>query len=241
MAVAVDPSEAQKPISLLYFMDVVEEELPLECLDIFDKLFDSQDAAITAYVENNPDSPRLSSQRGIFFFHQVGDRTLMLGTSQWPSIACCRDWFLNNEPAFLADLVPSYLRGGREIMLMEGLMFPEAASDDSAALSNAPRLEITRWRVPLDKKDNFNIAVQALERRRKENDPQSTTFGAWQLEDWPLQPASEIRTYVTVSNLGGSETTENEPLQSFQEETMCNKLSTSAAKKHYDKALLNML
>lgn len=238
MASAQGSSTTKKPISLFCWMGMREETAPSELLDVLDHIFDSQDQAITAHTESNPDAPRLTSHRGLFLFQQVEDKKVLLGSGQWPSSAVCADWFTNQWPAhFQAEAAPHYRAEVFEALLMEDLIFPEASPDDSTALSNASRLEITRWRVAVEKKDAFELAVQALNSKRVEDDPQCTTFGAWRLEDWPPQADSEtVKEYITVTNCGASEVADDTPLPSCREEDSCRELSISIDKTHFKKA-----
>lgn len=215
-------------------MGMNEDTASSELLDVLDKIFTSQDEAITAHIESDPAAPRLTSHRGLFLFQQEEDKSILLGSGQWPSSAVCQDWFANEFPAgFQAELLPHYRTDVFEVVLMEDLIFPEAPSGDSAALSNTSRLAIFRWRVAVDKKDEFDAAAKAFEAKRRKAD-QSTTFGAWRLDDWPPQPDSEtVKEYLVVTNAGGSAA----PLPSSPEEDLCNELSISVDKKHFTQAI----
>jgi hypothetical protein len=224
----------KKPLSLLCWMGMNEDMPSSELLDVLDKIFTSQDEAITAYIENDPTAPRLTSHRGLFLFQQDEDKSILLGSGQWPSSAVCQDWFGNEFPAkLLAELEPLYRADVFEVVLMEDLIFPEAPADDSAALSNTSRLEIFRWRVAVDKKGEFEAAAKAFEAKQREND-QSTTFGAWRLDDWPPRPDSDtVKEYIVVTNVGGSDAS----LPSSPEEALCEELAVSVEKKHFTKAV----
>lgn len=237
--VVVYQMETKKPLSLLCWMGITEGTPTPELLDLLDQIFDSQDVAITTHIENDPTAPRLTTHRGLFLFQQVEDKRVLLGSGQWSSSTVCQDWFTNQWPAkFQTELTPHYREEVFELLLMEDLVFPEAAPDDTAALCNASRLEITRWRVALDKTDGFGAAAKALEQKRKENETQSATFGAWRLDDWPPRPDSEtVKEYIMVVNCGASETAEDTPLPSCQEEDTCNELSILVDKKHFKKIL----
>lgn len=224
----------KKPLSLLCWMGMTQDTASSELLDVLDKIFTSQDEAITAYIESDPTAPRLTSHRGLFLFQQDEDKSILLGSGQWPSSAVCQDWFANEFPSKLqAELEPLYRADVFEVVLMEDLIFPEAPADDAGALSNTSRLEIFRWRVAADKKGEFDAAAKAFEAKRREAD-QSTTFGAWRLDDWPPRDDSDtVKEYIVVTNVGGGDG----PLPSSPEEEACNKLAVSADKKHFTKAV----
>lgn len=222
----------RKPISLLCSIGIKEDTLSSELLDILDHLFDSQDEAITAYIDNDPTAPRLTSHRGLFLFQQIEDKRIVLGSGQWPATGPCEKWFATAWPErFHAELEPHYRTEDFEAILMEDLIFPEAGSDDETALSNASRLEITRWRVATDKRDQFQSAVESLRAKRKGDDQKCTTFGAWRLDDWPVrEDSSTVQEYFMVANRDALGT-------AGKEEAACSGLAISVEVKHYEKAV----
>ncbi|KAH6668106.1 hypothetical protein F5X68DRAFT_265450 [Plectosphaerella plurivora] len=164
----MDQPHRNMPVSILCFMELMGPTIPDGFLDTLDQLFTSQDEVVAQYIDSYNAPPSLASHRGLTLYQQTEDPRIILGSGQWPSSAVCAEWFTKQAPAFMRELEGLHKAEAMETALVDGFIFSDIDSGAPTPLFDAPRIELTRWRVAAAQGERFDKAIDALAGKKRE-------------------------------------------------------------------------